>query len=69
MNILIERSPSHSALTIVRYKELWGDQGAENDVLHQRHERHQRGHGPITKRVIGMFAFDTGTDGRATSPA
>ena len=55
--------PRHSALTIVRYKELWGDQGAESDVLDQRHERDQRGHGADHKRVIGMFAFDTGSDG------
>ena len=33
VNLLIERSPRHSAVTIVRYKELWGDQGAESDVL------------------------------------
>ena len=64
MNLLIERSPRHSALTIVRYKEFWGDQGAESDVLSIN------GTGvlnaataPIAKRVIGMFAFDTGSDG------
>jgi pimeloyl-ACP methyl ester carboxylesterase len=31
INLLIERSPNHSALTMIRYKELWGDQGAESD--------------------------------------
>ena len=30
---LVQRSPNSSALTIVRYKEQWGDQGANNDVL------------------------------------
>jgi hypothetical protein len=64
VNLLIERSPKHSVLTIVRYKELWGDQGAESDALSIN------GTGvvnpataPIDKRVIGMFAFDTGSDG------
>jgi len=48
----------------VRYKELWGDQGAESDALTIN------GTGvlnpataPIDKRVIGMFAFDSGSDG------
>ena len=46
VNILIERSPRHSALTIVRYKELWGDQGRrERRAPGQRHERDQRRHG------------------------
>ena len=26
-------SDHHSALTVIRYKEFWGDRGAENDVL------------------------------------
>jgi pimeloyl-ACP methyl ester carboxylesterase len=64
VNLLIERSAKHSAATIVRYKEFWGDQGAESDVLKVN------GTGvlnpataPIDKRVIGMFAFDSGSDG------
>jgi pimeloyl-ACP methyl ester carboxylesterase len=64
VNLLIERSDRHSAVTIVRYKEFWGDQGAESDALSVN------GTGivnpataPIDKRVIGMFAFDTGSDG------
>jgi pimeloyl-ACP methyl ester carboxylesterase len=64
VNILIERSPRHSALTIVRYKELWGDQGAESDVLQINGTNViNAATAPITKRVIGMFAFDTGSDG------
>ena len=64
VNILIERSPSHSALTIVRYKELWGDQGAENDSARVNGTNViNAATAPITKRVIGMFAFDTGSDG------
>ena len=64
VNLLIERSPKHATVIIVRYKELWGDQGAESDALSIN------GTGvlnpataPIGKRVIGMFAFDTGSDG------
>jgi pimeloyl-ACP methyl ester carboxylesterase len=64
VNILIERGPNHGALTIVRYKELWGDQGAENDeLLVNGTNVINAATAPITKRVIGMFAFDTGSDG------
>jgi pimeloyl-ACP methyl ester carboxylesterase len=64
VNLLIERSDRHSALTIVRYKEFWGDQGPESDVL----ELNGTGvlnaaTAPIAKRAIGLFAFDTGSDG------
>ena len=64
VNLLIERSPNHSAFTIVRYKELWGDQGAENDELSVNGTNViNAATAPITKRVIGMFAFDEGSDG------
>ena len=63
VNLLIERSPAHSALTIVRYKELWGDQGAQNDELFVNGTNViNAATAPITKRVIGMFAFDAGSD-------
>ena len=55
--------PGHSAFTIVRYKELWGDQGAENDELSVNGTNViNAATAPITKRVIGMFAFDAGSD-------
>jgi pimeloyl-ACP methyl ester carboxylesterase len=64
VNLVIERSPRHSAVTIVRYKELWGDQGAESDVLAVNGTNVlNAATAPITKRVIGMFAFDVGSDG------
>ena len=64
VNLLIERSPRHSAVTIVRYKEFWGDQGAESDVLNINGTAVlNAATAPIDKRVIGMFAFDTGSDG------
>jgi pimeloyl-ACP methyl ester carboxylesterase len=63
VNLLIERSPNHSAFTIVRYKELWGDQGAQNDELFvNANNVINTATAPITKRVIGMFAFDAGSD-------
>jgi pimeloyl-ACP methyl ester carboxylesterase len=64
VNLVIERSPRHSAVTIVRYKELWGDQGAESDVLAVNGTNVvNAATAPIAKRVIGMFAFDVGSDG------
>jgi pimeloyl-ACP methyl ester carboxylesterase len=64
VNLLIERSPNHSAVTIVRYKEFWGDQGAESDTLSVNGTNVLNpATAPITKRVIGMFAFDVGSDG------
>jgi hypothetical protein len=64
VNLLIERSPRHSALTIVRYKELWGDQGAESDQLSVNGTQViNPATAPIDKRVIGVFAFDVGSDG------
>jgi pimeloyl-ACP methyl ester carboxylesterase len=64
VNLLIERNPAHSAFTIVRYKEFWGDQGAQNDGLFVNGTNViNAATAPITKRVIGMFAFDAGSDG------
>jgi Lipase C-terminal domain len=63
VNLLIERSPEHSAVTIVRYKEFWGDQGAESDTLAVNGiNLLSPATAPIDKRVIGMFAFDVGLD-------
>jgi hypothetical protein len=33
LNVLTERSSQHVAIVIIRYKELWGDQGSQSDVL------------------------------------
>jgi hypothetical protein len=64
VNLLIERSERHSALTIVRNKEFWGDQGAESDVLELNGTNVlNAATAPITKRAIGLFAFDEGSDG------
>jgi hypothetical protein len=64
VNLLIERSPRHVAMTIVRYKELWGDQGPESDQLSINGTNVLNpATAPITKRVIGLFAYDVGSDG------
>jgi pimeloyl-ACP methyl ester carboxylesterase len=64
VNLLIERSPRHAALTVVRYKEFWGDQGAESDQLSINGTNViNAATAPITKRAIGVFAFDVGSDG------
>ena len=49
---------------IVRYKELWGDQGAQNDALQiDGTNVVNAATCPIDKRVNAMFAFDKGADG------
>jgi hypothetical protein len=51
-------------MVATRNKELWGDQGAENDVLEINGTNVcNAATCPINKRVIGMFAFDVGSDG------
>ena len=64
LDLLIEKSPRHARLVVTRNKELWGDQGAENDVLRVNGANLiTPAVAPITKRLIGLFAFDVGSDG------
>ena len=65
LNAAGDRGPNHVAGVILRYKELWGDQGAENDVLSLN------GTSvcvevicPIDKRVNALFFLDRGSDGQ-----
>jgi pimeloyl-ACP methyl ester carboxylesterase len=61
---LVEKSPNHVSLVAVRNKEMWGDQGAENDALELNGLNVlNAATAPINKRVIGMFAYDVGSDG------
>jgi pimeloyl-ACP methyl ester carboxylesterase len=61
---LVEKSDNHVSLVAVRNKEMWGDQGAENDVLELNGVNVlNAATAPINKRVIGMFAYDVGSDG------
>jgi pimeloyl-ACP methyl ester carboxylesterase len=59
----IERSPQHVALTVVRFKEFWGDQGAQNDVLsvdgvNLINDKTS----PRDNRTISVYAYDDGAD-------
>ena len=64
LDVLIEKSDRHASLVITRNKELWGDQGAESDVLTVNGTNLLNpATAPITKRLIGLFAFDAGSDG------
>jgi hypothetical protein len=54
----------HAAMTILRYKEWWGDQGAGNDVLEiDGVDLLNPANTPIDKRAIGLFVFDEESDG------
>lgn len=59
-------SPAHSALSISRYKEWWGDQGSSgNDVLAINGTNILNSvTAPRDKRAIGIFAHDQNTDKR-----
>jgi hypothetical protein len=60
---LIERSDRHVALTAIRYKEFWGDQGRENDLLYiDGVNVVNAAITPQSKRAIGLFVFDEGSD-------
>jgi pimeloyl-ACP methyl ester carboxylesterase len=64
LDLLVERSDRHASLVVTRNKELWGDQGAESDVLTVNGTNLlNAATAPITKRLIGLFAFDVGSDG------
>jgi hypothetical protein len=57
--------PNHSALSITRYKEWWGDQAANSDTLTVNGTQILNAvTAPREKRVIGLFVHDQGTDAR-----
>jgi pimeloyl-ACP methyl ester carboxylesterase len=63
-DLILSRSPSHADLIMVRYKELWGDQGSQNDVLSVNGTNViNAATSPISHRTNAMFAFDQGSDG------
>ncbi|MEV6302213.1 alpha/beta hydrolase [Actinoplanes sp. NPDC051861] len=58
---LVDTSERHTALTFQRQKEWWG---AEGDELYVNGRNILNGaNAPRAKRVIGIFAFDDGSDG------
>ena len=64
IDLLRDKSDAHSSLTITRYKELWGDQGAAGDVLTvDGHEVVTPALAPRVERINALFVFDDGSDG------
>jgi hypothetical protein len=62
---LVQKSDESTALLLIRYKELWGDQGAENDIVRINGTNVcNAATCPIDKRVNALFAFDRGSDGQ-----
>jgi len=63
----IESSPDHTALTVVRFKEFWGDRGPENDVLAIDGTDVMNPvvapSGAVGAASSAYFAFDVGSDG------
>ncbi|MEV0713230.1 alpha/beta hydrolase [Asanoa sp. NPDC050611] len=62
LGALVETSDRHTALTVQRQKEWWGGEGDHlwvngTDILNAANA-------PRVKRVIGIFAFDAGSDRR-----
>jgi pimeloyl-ACP methyl ester carboxylesterase len=61
---LVERGTHHAAITIIRYKEWWGDQGADNDRLAINGQNIvNAANSPRTKLVNAYLVFDAGSDG------
>jgi pimeloyl-ACP methyl ester carboxylesterase len=70
LDALIEKGDQHAAVIITRNKELWGDQGARNDVLSINGTNVlNAATSPRSKRTIGLFAFDAGSDGTSNLAA
>jgi pimeloyl-ACP methyl ester carboxylesterase len=69
-DLILSRSENHVDLIMIRYKELWGDQGAENDVLTVNGTNViNAATSPIDHRTNAMFAFDQGSDGVSDTSA
>ena len=69
-DLILSRSANHVDLIMVRYKELWGDQGSENDVLTVNGTNViNAATSPISHRTNAMFAFDQGSDGQSNVSA
>jgi pimeloyl-ACP methyl ester carboxylesterase len=64
LEALTDRSPDHVSVVVSRNKELWGDQGAENDVLELNGVNVVNAATcPLSHRSTAVFAYDKGSDG------
>jgi hypothetical protein len=62
---LVQRSERHASGLVLRYKELWGNQGSQNDVLWLNELNVCNAVlCPISKQVNALFFYDRGLDGR-----
>jgi hypothetical protein len=65
LEALGDKGPNHTGMVIIRYKELWGDQGSESDILAINGTNVcNPATCPIEHQVNAVFAFDRGSDGR-----
>jgi pimeloyl-ACP methyl ester carboxylesterase len=70
LDALTTRGEGHSVVIVTRNKELWGDQGAQNDVLAINGTNViNSATSPQSKRTIGLFVFDAGPDGQSNLSA
>jgi Lipase C-terminal domain/Lecithin:cholesterol acyltransferase len=70
LDALIEKGDRHAAVIVTRNKEFWGDQGSQNDVLTINGTNVlNAATSPQTKRTIGLFGFDSGSDGASNLSA
>ena len=61
----MQRGERHSAGLIIRYKELWGDQPGQSDVLSINGTNVcVPALCPVSKQVNALFFFDRNMDGR-----
>jgi hypothetical protein len=61
----VTRGERHVSGLVIRYKELWGDQGSQSDVLSFNGTNVcNQAICPIRKQVNALFFYDRGMDGR-----
>jgi pimeloyl-ACP methyl ester carboxylesterase len=65
-------SENHTALTVVRYREFWGDRGVQNDVLDVNGTNvinaTSAPSGAVGAASVSVFLFDVGSDGVSNVP-
>ncbi|MET0342944.1 MAG: alpha/beta fold hydrolase [Polyangiales bacterium] len=62
----VAKGPNHVALTVVRFKEFWGDQGAQNDALQIGDTNVINAKtSPRANRTVSVYAFDERSDGQS----
>ena len=68
----ITSSDNHTSLTVVRYREFWGDRGAQNDVLDVGGTNvinaTSAPSGAVGAASVSVFLFDVGVDGVSNVP-